>query len=111
MSRNRAHADASLAASVKSINDGIAKQAALADSRFSKTVKNIEAARAQAAKQVKDARKDFATKLDGLTASVKAMETKLLGDVEVVSGEVISHKATQRRVNKKTQKEIKRITD
>merc|ERR1711975_190207 len=49
------------AASVKSINDGIAKQAALADSRFSKTVKNIAAARAQAAKQVSDARKTFAT--------------------------------------------------
>merc|ERR1719181_1269593 len=52
MSRNRARSDAMLAASVKSINDGIAKQAALADSRFSKTVKNIAAARAQAAKQV-----------------------------------------------------------
>jgi hypothetical protein len=111
MAKQRKALDDGLASSVMDINDSIAKQAALADSRFSKTVKDIEAARAQAAKQVKDARKDFATKLDGLTASVKAMETKLLGDVEVVSGEVISHKATQRRVNKKTQKEIKRITD
>merc|ERR1711975_157955 len=98
------------AASVKSINDGIAKQAALADSRFSKTVKNIAAARAQAAKQVSDARKTFATAIARTTASVKDQESRLSGEVAVVSGEVARNKAIQLRVNRRTQAELARIT-
>merc|ERR1711975_125287 len=98
------------AASVKSINDGIAKQAALADSRFSKTVKNIAAARAQAAKQVSDARKTFATAIARTTASVKDQESRLSGEVAVVSGEVARNKAIQLRVNRRTQAELSRIT-
>merc|ERR1711975_212975 len=56
-------------ASKGAISAANAKQAALADSRFSKTVKNIAAARAQAAKQVSDARKTFATAIARTTAS------------------------------------------
>merc|ERR1711998_650787 len=70
------------------INDSIAKQAALADSRFKKTVKDIAAARKEAASQVKSARKDFATDLAVLTSSIKSMETRLQGDISVVAGEV-----------------------
>merc|ERR1711998_450696 len=102
--------DASLAASVKNINDGIAKQAALADSRFSKTVKNIAAARAQAAKQVSDARKTFATSIARTVASVKDQESRLSGEIAVVSGEVARNKAIQIRVNRRTNAELKRIT-
>merc|ERR1711988_1418011 len=110
MARNRASADSALAASVKSINDGIAKQAALADSRFSKTVKNIAAARAQAAKQVSDARKVFATGIARTVASVKDQETRLSGEIAVVSGEVARNKAIQLRVNRRTNAELARIT-
>merc|ERR1711868_48698 len=60
MGAQRAALDASLAGAVADINDSIAKQAALADSRFKKTVKDISAARKEAAAQVKSARKDFA---------------------------------------------------
>merc|ERR1711907_624674 len=106
----RARADQSLAASVKQINDGIAKQAALADSRFSKTVKNIAAARAQAAKQVSDSRKSFATSIAATVASVKDQETRLSGEIAVVSGEVARNKAIQLRVNRRTNAELARIT-
>merc|ERR1711907_31107 len=106
----RARADQSLAASVKQINDGIAKQAALADSRFSKTVKNIAAARAQAAKQVSDSRKSFATSIAATVASVKDQETRLSGEIAVVSGEVARNKAIQLRVNRRTNAELSRIT-
>merc|ERR1711959_652891 len=98
-----------LAGAVKNINDSIAKQAALADSRFSKTVKNIAAARAQAAEQVKNARKTFATSIASVTAVVKDQETRLTGMTQVVSAEVISNRATQARVNRKTAAELKRI--
>merc|ERR1712036_99533 len=110
MAHDRASADSALAASVKNINDGIAKQAALADSRFSKTVKNIAAARAQAAKQVSDARKTFATSIAATVSAVKDQESRLSGEIAVVSGEVARNKAIQLRVNRRTAAELKRIT-
>merc|ERR1712093_480701 len=110
MAADRASADSALAASVKNINDGIAKQAALADSRFSKTVKNIAAARAQAAKQVSDARKTFATSIAATVSAVKDQESRLSGEIAVVSGEVARNRAIQLRVNRRTNAELKRIT-
>merc|ERR1711907_253887 len=111
MAKQRKELDENLATSVNAINDAIAKQAALADSRFSKTVKSIGAARKEASKQVKEAREDFAQALNGLTAKIKKMDTKLTGEVMVVSGEVISHKAAQTKVNRHVKGEIKRIED
>merc|ERR1711881_491892 len=110
MAADRASANSALAASVKNINDGIAKQAALADSRFSKTVKNIAAARAQSAKQVSDARKTFATSIARTVAAVKDQETRLSGEIAVVSGEVARNRAIQLRVNRRTNAELARIT-
>merc|ERR1711988_1715433 len=109
MGAQRAALDASLAGSVADINDSIAKQAALADSRFKKTVKDIKAARAEAASQVKAARKDFSTDLAVLTAEIKGMETRLQGDIQVVAGEVVSHKASQAVINRHTAGELSRI--
>merc|ERR1719224_359018 len=109
MAKDRATADEQLAASVNNINDKIAKQAALADSRFSKTVKDISAARAEAASEVAAGRKQFATSIAAVTAHVKDQETRLTGDIQVVSAEVISTKAAQARVNRKVAGELKRI--
>jgi len=110
MAKNRAHADTALKGAVNSINDGLAKQAALADSRFSHTVKNLAAARRQAAKQVAQARKAFTTQVVRVTSEVKDLETRLTGEIAVVSGEVISNRANQLRVNRRTAAELKRIT-
>merc|ERR1719482_332198 len=110
MAKQRAAADSALSGAVKNINDGIAKQAALADSRFSKTVKNIAAARAQSSKQVSDARKTFATSIARTVASVKDQETRLSGEIAVVSGEVARNRAIQLRVNRRTNAELARIT-
>merc|ERR1711871_1076034 len=95
MASQREKLDELLGDAVLGLNDSIAKQAALADSRFEKTVKDIKAARKEAAGQVKDARQDFATGLYTLTSNIKQMESRLTGEVEVVSGEVISFKAAQ----------------
>merc|ERR1711998_246717 len=110
MAAARKPADTNLKAAVVTINDKIAKQAALADSRFSKTVKDISAARKEAASEVAQARKSFSTSLAAVTAAVKDQETRLSGEIQVVSGEVLSHKASQIRVNRHTQAELKRIT-
>jgi len=109
MADQRKELDSELAASVNTLNDEIAKQAALADSRFSKTVKDISAARKEAAGAVKDARQEFATGLYTLTSNLKEMETRLVGEVEVVAGEVVSNRAAQTRVNRHTDAEIARI--
>merc|ERR1711871_1047214 len=109
MADQRAELDEALGAAVTNINDKIAKQAALADSRFSKTVKDIGAARKEAAEEVKYARKEFATGLAAVTSHIKEMDTKLTGDVEVVAGMMISHQAQQTKANRHVAAEITRI--
>merc|ERR1711959_139754 len=92
LAKDRAHADQALGGAVNAMNDGLAKQASLADARFGKTVKNIAAARAQAARQLANARKSFTTAVAGVTAHMKDQETRLTGEIAVVSGEVISQR-------------------
>merc|ERR1711998_516856 len=106
---DRSEADMALATGFETLNDSLAKQAALADSRFSKTVTDLAAARKEAADQVAEFRKDFAAGLITTTAHVKNVETKLVTEIEKVSGEVISFKADQIRVNKKVEEELMRI--
>merc|ERR1712072_77835 len=84
-------------------------QAALADSRFSKTVKDLRAARAQASRQVANLRKAFTSNLATVTSHIKDVETRLTSEVSVVSAEVVSVKANQMRVNRRVAGEIKRI--
>merc|ERR1712230_135439 len=109
LAANRARADSRLAAATNGLNDALAKQAALADSRFSKTVKDLASARRQATNQVRQLRKDFATQMATVTAEVKNVETRLVDEIAVVSGEVISNKANQMRVNRRVSAELKRI--
>merc|ERR1719269_387591 len=109
LAANRARFDKKLGAATTGLNDALAKQAALADSRFSKTVKDLNAARRQATNQVRQLRKDFATQMATVTAEVKNVETRLVGEIAVVSGEVISNKANQMRVNRRVSAELKRI--
>merc|ERR1711959_639178 len=109
MAKDRATLDRNLGASVANLNDQLAKQSALADSRFSTTVKNIKAARLAAAKDVSNARKYFTTEIVALTSKIKQQETRLRGDIQVVSAIVISDKANQIRINGKVKAERNKI--
>merc|ERR1712205_171849 len=109
LASNRANFDKKLGAATTGLNDALAKQAALADSRFSKTVKDLASARKQATNQVQQLRKDFATQMATVTSQAKNVETRLVGEIAVVSGEVISNKANQIRVNRRVAAELKRI--
>merc|ERR1719181_1204022 len=109
LAKDRRHASTKLGAAVAGLNDSLAKQAALADSRFAKTVKDLGAARAQAAGQVKQLRKDFATQITSVTAFTKKVESRLVGEIAVATGEVISLKANQLRVNRRVSSDLKRI--
>merc|ERR1711959_788532 len=83
--------------------------AALADSRFEKTVKDISVARKEAADEVSDLRKMFGAELARATAEAKRTEQILVDNIAKVSGEVISMKANQARVNAKVSVELTRI--
>jgi hypothetical protein len=106
---DRAHAERALGGAVDELNDSLAKQAALADSRFEKTVVDIDAARKEAAGAVAQLRKDFSTELMLATAQAKRVEQVLVDNIAKVSGEVISMKANQARVNMKVKEELERI--
>merc|ERR1719331_2252531 len=109
MAKNRAHLDRELSAATSNPNDKLAEQAALADVRFSKTVKDISAARAKATAAVAFARKDASTQIVALTAAIKASETRMVGEVAVVSTEIISIRAQQTRINRRVEAEMKKI--
>merc|ERR1711871_1700050 len=109
LAANRKEADEMLSGAVTLLNDALAKQAALADSRFEKTVKDISSARKQAAEEVATLRKNFATGMLGVDALVRNVEQNIVGQIGVVSGEVISMKANQARVNKRVKDELARV--
>merc|ERR1719305_1056740 len=81
MAQDRARADRNLAAATNNLNDKLAKQSALADSRFRSTVKNIQKARVAASNQVAYARRAFTTQLVSLTSKIKQQESRLQGDL------------------------------
>merc|ERR1711939_907895 len=60
-------------------------------------------------KQATAARKKFTMDIYGLTAAVKNQESRLTGEIAVVSAMVISNKAAQIRVNKRTKAEMDRV--
>jgi len=109
LAQDRADADNKLSAAVSGVNAALTKQAALSDERFKRTVKNIAAAKKQAADDVAHLRKEFASELLLTTSLAKNTESKITGLIEKVSGEVISLKAHQARVNRRVKAEKKRI--
>merc|ERR1711959_859138 len=109
MAKHRKALDTKLASSVRFLNDKIAERAALSDVRFSKTVKNIRAVRAQATAAVSFAKKQMTVKLTSLTSSIKQSGARIKGEISIVSGEVARDKANQIRINRRVNKEIGRI--
>merc|ERR1711975_172050 len=81
LASDRSHAEMALGSAVNGLNDALAKQAALADSRFEKTVSDIQVARKEASDAVAELRSDFATELIATTALVKRVETNLADQV------------------------------
>merc|ERR1711959_569423 len=96
MGKNRAAQDRALARAVGGFNDALAKRSALEDARFRKTVKNIAWGKELAWKEAQNARKKFTMDIYGLIASVKNQESRLTGEIAVVSSMVISNRAAQR---------------
>jgi hypothetical protein len=109
MLTDRESLDEKLGARVTELNDAIAKRSAIEDERFSKTVKDIGAARKEAQDAVEQARKDMNTGVAAVTAKAKDVETRLMGEMQVISAMVVSDKAAQININQKVNAEMDRI--
>merc|ERR1719265_2502198 len=109
LAKDKAHFDRKLGAATNKLNMALAKQAALADGRFSKTVKDLAAARKQATAQVKQLRQDFSVGLMAVTAESKRVNTRITGQISVVSGEVQTLKSNQITVNNRVKRELSEI--
>merc|ERR1711966_346306 len=99
LASDRGEAEEALGSAVDGLNDSLAKQAALADSRFEKTVEDIGAARKQAADQVATFRKEFAAEIYVTHALVKNSAQVLTDRLEKVSAELMTMKAEQLKIN------------
>jgi len=108
MGVNREHAAEALAGAVSTFNEALAAQSALQEKQFATTVTNLAAAKAKAAADVVAARKAFTMGLVDVKAQVKASETKILGEIQVVATMLVDDKAEQARVNSHMNAEIKR---
>merc|ERR1719353_2663547 len=111
MATNRKHFGEELASGYDKLNDSIAKLAALEDERFSKTVKDISAARKEASDQVAAARKHMKSAIVATTATAKQTESRIIGSIQEVSAMVVSDKAAQIRINESVDGELKRILE
>merc|ERR1711998_706708 len=106
MGENRKHADEALAGAVAQLNDDIAKQSALEDARFSKTVKDLKTAREAAASDVASARKTMTAGIAKAKALAKEAESRVIGEIQDVSAMIVSDKAAQAKINRIVDKEM-----
>merc|ERR1712159_726889 len=111
MAKDRGEAELNLGASFDGLNKALAKRAALSDSRFRKSVKDINAAKAEATAAVEQLRKDFSVQMVTVTALVKNTESTLVNNINKVAAEVEAEKQLQARVNEEGDKDLNRIED
>merc|ERR1711998_778498 len=78
-----------LAASVSTLNDAI-----------SKTVKDIDAARAAAAEETAQAKRDMMAQILETKNKLHEVENKVINEIQVVSEMIVSDKAAQHKINK-----------
>jgi len=95
-----------LGAAVSSLNDKIAKKAAIEDERFSKTVKDIAAARAAASEETAQATRDMKAQMLETKTKLHEVENKVINEIQVVSEMIVSDKAAQHKINKNVENQM-----
>merc|ERR1712159_507238 len=110
MAKQRREVAEALAAKTAQLNNKIAAFSALEDVRFSKTVKDLKAARAEAKAAVDQARADMKVGIAKAISTLKKSENEVQGRLQVVSDMLLSDKAPQAIINAKVKGELGRIT-
>merc|ERR1711970_405423 len=83
--------------------------AALEDARFSKTVKDIAAARAAATTAVGEATRLMKAEILETEDTLKHVENKVISQIQDVSAMIVSDKAAQLKINKQVNSELDRL--
>merc|ERR1712054_720641 len=109
MAEDKKHADEALAGATHTLNAAIAKHAALQDSRFEKTVKDIAAAKQAAQEDVEAARKDFKMGLADVNSVLKSTETRIQDQIAIVAGRIRDTHAEQKVINEKVKEQQERL--
>merc|ERR1711959_64485 len=109
MAKNRHEVDMALKAAVMRMEASLNAQKALEDKRYAQTVRNIEAARAEAKAKVAKATTEFRIGLLALRASAEHQNTKLNNRLDKAAGVVRSNRAAQAKVNNAVSAEMKRM--
>jgi hypothetical protein len=109
MAKTQGHSELALGGAVDGLNKALAKQAALEEAMFAKSVVDLDSAKKAAAADVATLRKDFATQLMTTTALAKNSNQKLADNIAKASGEVQQEKALQARITRQVGEEIHRI--
>merc|ERR1711871_1488018 len=109
MAKNRHEVDMALKAAVMRMEASLNAQKALEDTRYAQTVRNINAARAEAKAKVAKATTEFRIGLLALRASAEHQNTKLNNRLDKAAGVVRSNRAAQAKVNNAVSAEMKRM--
>merc|ERR1711975_68507 len=109
MAKNRHEVDMALKAAVMRMEASLNAQKALEDKRYAQTVRNINAARAEAKAKVAKATTEFRIGLLALRASAEHQNTKLNNRLDKAAGVVRSNRAAQAKVNNAVSAEMKRM--
>jgi len=109
MAADRQHADMALKAASSRMDASLNAEAALESKRFSENMKDIAAAKAEAAKRVKDAKIAFKSKIMLLRATVNKQVAATNARMTALSGVVEKNKVAQAKVNANVEAEMKRM--
>merc|ERR1719440_1758152 len=109
MARNRHEVDMALRQATMRFEASLNAQKALEDQRYSKTVANIAAARAEAAHKVASAKRSFKVGLLNLGSTVAHQVTKINNDIDATAAVVRSDAAAQAKVNANVNAEMSRM--
>jgi hypothetical protein len=109
MAKNVEHAKAELAAATEDANDAMAQEAMLQNKQFTKMLKKGKRLAKYARIKVAKAKKKMKMKIAKLTGEIKKSETRVQGEIAVVTGDLISNQAAQARTNKKVKAALENI--
>jgi len=110
MAKDRKEWDEKYSASINQLNEALAQQAALENEQFTKKIPEaLKKLKDESAARVSLARKTMTTSIVALTSVIKEQESKLQGNIGIVSGMVVSNAAAQARVNLKVKTELESI--
>merc|ERR1719408_1007205 len=111
MAKDRAHADAALAATSAKMDAALNAAKALQDKRFAQTVSDIAAAKKEANDRVAKFRTSFKADILKLSGVVQEQTTKLNKRVTDLQQTVANNKLEQAKVNNAVDAELKRMVE